>query len=88
MNPDSEVIPADQRRAAELTEAFIHGHGDRIGDLLTDLLDAGPFRALAVTAVLARNLGATLTSAHGHDDALRILESTKLDAAVADEDAI
>lgn len=85
---DTTVTPADQRRAAELPEAFIHEDGGRVGELLGELLDAGPTRALAVTAVLARNLAATLVAQHGREGALRILEGTRLDAAVADDDHV
>ena len=87
MNPaDIEVTAADQRRAAELAEACVHGDGEQVGDLLADLVDAGPVRALAVAALLARNLAAVLVAAHGRDGALRVLESTKLDAAIAEPD--
>ena len=81
---DAEVLPIDQRRAAELSEVAMHGNGERFGDLLAELVDAGPVRAVAVTGVLARNLTAVLIAAHGRDGALRILESTRLDAAVAE----
>jgi hypothetical protein len=84
---DIEVTAADQRRAAELAEACVHGDGDKVGDLLADLADAGFVRALAVTGVLARNLAATLIAAQGRDNALRVLESTRLDASIADNDA-
>ena len=85
MNPaEIAVTPADQRRAAELPEACVHEDADRVGALLAELLDAGPERALAVTAVLARNLAGVLVSVHGRDTALRVLESTRLDAAMAD----
>lgn len=88
MSPaDIEVIPADQRRAAELAEACVRGDGDGVGDLLADLADAGFVRALSVTAVLARNLAASLLDAHGLDGALAVLESTRLDASIADDDA-
>lgn len=80
------VLPADQRRAAELTEACIGGDGDRFGDLLVELVDAGPERALAVTAVLARNLAVSLAAAHGPDEAVRVLQCTRFDAALADTD--
>ena len=84
---DATVTPADQRRAAELAEACLHGDGEEVGGLLADLVDAGFIRALSVTAVLARALAATLLAAHGPDGAQRVLESTRLDAAVADDDA-
>ena len=42
---------------------------------------------LAQDALLARNLAAVLVAAHGRDGALRVLEGTRLDAAVADDDA-
>lgn len=86
MNPaDIEITAADQRRAAALAEACVHGDGERVGVLLAGLLDAGPVRTLAATAVLARNLAATLISAHGRGGALRVLESTRLDATLADD---
>jgi len=81
---NAEVLPIDQRRAAELPEAALQGDAQRFSDLLAELAAAGPVRALAVTAVLSRNLVATLIAAHGRDGALRILESTRLDAAVAE----
>lgn len=81
---DAEVLPIDQRRAAELPEAALHGDAERFSDLLAELVAAGPIRALAVVGVLSRNLVATLIAAHGRDGALRILESTRLDAAVAE----
>jgi len=81
---NARILPADERRAAELAEACVHGDGERVGDVLTDLLAAGPERALATAAVLARNLAATLVAAHGRAGALRVLESTRLDAAVAE----
>ncbi len=84
---ENEVTAADQRRAAELAEACVHANADKVGDLLAELLDAGPVRALAVVAVLSRNLAASLVSAHGHDGALAVLEATRLDASVADDDA-
>lgn len=76
------VTPADQRRAAELTEACLSSNGEALGDGLAALLDLDPVRTLAVTAVLARNLAAALLAAHGRDTALRIIESTRLDAAM------
>ena len=86
-NPaDIEITDADQRRAAALAEACVHGDGDGVGTLLAGLLDAGPVRTLAVTAVLARNLAASLVGAHGVAGALRVLESTRLDATLADDD--
>ena len=84
---DIEVTADDQRRAAELAEACVHGDGDKVGDLLAELVDAGCVRSLAVTAVLARNLAATLLYVHGHDGALAVLESTRLDASMAGDDA-
>ncbi len=82
---DIAVLPADQRRAAELAEACALADGERVGDLLAELHDAGAERALAVTAVLARNLAAVLVRCIGRADALAVLESTRLDAAVADD---
>lgn len=79
------VFPSDQRRAAELAEAAVHGDGTRVGDLMVELLEAGPVRTLAVCAVLTRNLAATLVATHGREGALRLLECTRLDAALADE---
>ena len=84
---DIEVTAADQRRAAELAEACVHGDGDKVGDLLAELVDAGFVRALAVTAVLAKNVAATLLYAYGHDGALAVLESTRLDASMAGDHA-
>lgn len=78
------ILPADQRRAAELTEACINADAGRVGDLLAELLDAGAERTIATVAVLARNLGSTLVESVGKDDALRICEMTRLDAAVAE----
>lgn len=78
------IIPADQRRAAELTEACISADADRVGALLAELLDAGAERTLAVVAVLSRNLAGTLVESVGAADALRICEMTRLDAAVAE----
>jgi hypothetical protein len=82
---DMAVLAADQRRAAELAEACVHGDGDEVGRLLAELLDVEAERALAVTAVLARNLAIVLVRWLGRADALALLESTRLDAAVADD---
>ena len=79
------VYPEDQRRAAELAEAAVQGDGTRVGDLMVELLEAGPVRALAVMAVLTRNLAATLVDAYGRDGALRVLECSRLDASLADD---
>lgn len=81
---DAEVLPADQRRAADLTEGCVRGDGPRVADLLAELFDAGTERTLAVTALLARNLAVVLVTSRGRDGALRVLESTRLDAAVAE----
>lgn len=80
---DMEVEPADQRRAAELAQAMVESDGLAVGDCLAELVDAGLERTIAVTAVLARNLALTLVQLVGAEDALRTLESTRLDAAVA-----
>ena len=81
---DIMVIPADQRRAAELAESCVHGDGEKVGDLLAELVEQGAERALAVVAVLSSNLAVVLVAAHGRDGALRLLESTRLDATVAE----
>ena len=87
-NPlDAQVLPEDQRRAADLTTACLDSDGPRVGELLAELLDAGTERTLAVVGVLARNLASTLAAAHGTEKAHRILESTRWDAAVAEVDA-
>ena len=83
---DIEILPADQRRAAALAEAFAHDDGDAVAAVLADLVAAGPDRILATAAVTARNLAAALVGSHGRDTALRILTSTRLDAAVAEPD--
>ena len=88
MTPDPlniAITPADQRRAAELAEACVRSDADQVGEHLAGLLRVGPTRTLAAAAVLARNLAAALVTAHGRDVALRVLESTRLDAAMADE---
>ncbi len=81
---DAQVLPEDQRRAADLTAACLDGDGRNVGELLAELLDAGAERTLAVTAVLARNLAAVMFAEYGKEAARRILESTRWDAAVAE----
>lgn len=81
---DIEIEPADQRRAAQLGEAFVESNEAKVGDLLAELVDAGQDRAIAVAAVLARNLAITLVQLVGAEAALRQLERTKLDAMVAE----
>lgn len=81
---DTEIEPADQRRAAQLAEAFVEGNGAKVGDCLAELDELGQERTIAVVAVLARNLAVTLVQLVGAEDALRTLERTKLDAAVAE----
>lgn len=83
---DTEVTPADQRRAADLAAACLDGDGEKVGELLAELLQAGAVRALAVTAVLARNLAAVMSTEYGVEVARRMLESTRWDATVAEVD--
>ncbi|MCB1265044.1 MAG: hypothetical protein KDB56_10730 [Mycobacterium sp.] len=83
---DIAVTPADQRRAAELVEAALRGDGNQLGEHLADLHHAGTDRTLATIAVLARNLAVTLVAVHGDTAALKIIESTRLDALLADDD--
>lgn len=80
------ITPTHQRIAAELAEAAVLGDAQRIDTLVDDLRTAGVNASLAVNAVLTRSLGATLVDAYGRDLALRVLESTKLDAALAEPD--
>ena len=84
---DIAVTPADQRRAAELVEAALRGDGNRLGEHLADLHDAGVDRTLAAVAVMARNLAVTLVAVHGDAAALKIIESTRLDAQLAGDSA-
>ncbi|MBV5244338.1 hypothetical protein KUF57_12415 [Mycolicibacterium sp. PAM1] len=81
---NTEIQPADQRRAAEITEAFVECDGVKVGEGLAELVDLGIEPAIAVVAVLARNLAVTLVQLVGAADALRTLEATKLDAAVVE----
>ena len=81
---DVAVLAADERRAAEITDAFARESGDGVATLLIELVDLGAERALAVVAVLGRNLAATLVADYGRDEALAILERTRLDAAIAE----
>lgn len=81
---DIEINPTDQRRAAQLAEAFVEGNTAKVGDLLAELADAGPERTIAVTALLARHLALTLVELVGTEAALAQLERTKLDAMVAE----
>ena len=83
---DIEVTPADQRIAAEIAEALVHCDGETYGERLAALAGAGLERTLVVAAVLSRCLAATLIASYGRDGALRVLESTRLDAALADDD--
>ncbi|MCW1821428.1 hypothetical protein A5731_04690 [Mycolicibacterium conceptionense] len=83
---DTPVEPEDQRRAAELAQAMVEQNEAAVGALLVELVDAGLERTLAVTAVLARNLAAALVTLVGAEGAQRMLESTRLDAAVASDD--
>lgn len=81
---DIAIEPADQRRAAQLGEAFVESNEAKVGDLLAELVDAGLERTIAVAAVLARNLSITLVELVGAEVALAQLERTKLDAMVAE----
>ncbi len=81
---DIAITATDERRAAEITEAAARANGERFGDLLADVAAGDPDRHLAITALLARNLAMSLVITVGREDALRILESTRLDAAVAE----
>jgi len=83
---DTEIEPADQRRAAEITEAFVECDGLKVGDGLAELVDLGIEPTIAVVAVLARNLAVTLVQLVGAEDAVRTLEATRLDAAVASDE--
>jgi len=88
-NPDPTPItitPADQRRAAELIQAAIVGEGEVIDVLLAEAADKGIGRALALVAVMTRWTTLALVDQHGRDGALRCVESTRLDAAVAEPD--
>ena len=68
---DIEIEPADQRRAAQLGEAFVESNEAKVGDLLAELVDAN-------------NNQLTATNVVGAEAALRQLERTKLDAMVAE----
>lgn len=83
---DSEIQPADQRRAAEITEAFVECDGVKVGDGLAELVDLGIEPTIAVVAVLARNLAVTLVQLVGPENAIRTLESARLDAAMAGDE--
>jgi hypothetical protein len=88
-NPDPTPItitPADQRRAAELIQAAIVGEGELIDVLLAEAAAEGIDRALALVAVMTRWTTLALVDQHGRDGALRCVESTRLDAAVAEPD--
>ena len=80
------ITPADQRRAAELIQAAIVCEGEVIDVLLTEAAAEGIDRALAITACSVRWGALALVERHGLDTALRIVESTRLDAAVAEPD--
>lgn len=80
------ITPTHQRIAAELAEAAVLGDAQRVDNLVDDIRTAGVDTSLAVNAVLTRSLGVTLVNAYGRDVALRVLESTKLDAALAEPD--
>lgn len=81
---DTEIEPADQRRAAQLAEAFVECDGLKVGDGLAELVDLGMGPTIAVVAVLARNLAVTLAQLVGTEEALSVLQRTRLDAAVAE----
>ena len=83
---DAQVLPMDQRRAADLAAACLDGDGNKVGELLTELLAAGAERTLATTAVLARNLASVMFSQFGTEASHRMLASTRWDAAVAEVD--
>jgi hypothetical protein len=78
------ITPADQRRAAELLQAAILGEGELIDVLLAEAAAEGIARALALTAVLTRWTTLALVEQHGRDGALRLIEGTRLDAALAE----
>ena len=54
--------------------------------LLAEAADKGIGRALALVAVMTRWTTLALVDQHGRDGALRCVESTRLDAAVAEPD--
>ena len=86
-NPDPTPItitPADQRRAAELIQAAIVGEGELIDHLLAEAAAEGIDRTLALVAVMTRWTTLALVEQHGRDGALRCVESTRLDAALAE----
>lgn len=80
-----EVGPADQRRAAELAQEMVESDDGQAAGCLAELVDAGSERAIATAIALARLLAATLVERLGAEGALRVLESTRLEAAVAEE---
>ena len=80
------ITPADQRRAAELIQAAIVCEGEVIDVLLAEAAAEGIDRALALVGVMTRWTAVALVDQHGRDGALRCVESTRLDAAVAEPD--
>lgn len=83
---DIVISPSDQRRAAELIEANLANDADNVGRIIADIGEAGLVHALATAALLARHLATTLTALLGADAAARMIERTRLDAMLADND--
>ena len=81
---DITITPTHQRCAATLAQGFVE-HDEQLRNAsLTEIAGLGPDAGLAVAALLARHLAATLVELVGADAALRQLERTRLDAAVAE----
>lgn len=80
-----DIEPSDQGVAARLGLAAVDLDAGRVDAALDALAAAGLDRALAVVAVLTRNLAAEMASHYGVEIARAILARTVLDAQAADD---
>lgn len=78
------ITPTHQRCAATLAQGFVEQDEQLVNASLTEIAGLGPDASLAVAALMARHLAFTLVELVGTEAALRQLERTRLDAAVAE----
>jgi hypothetical protein len=81
---DISITPTHQRCAATLTQSFVESDEKLMSGCLTEIAGLDPDAGLSVAALLARHLAVTLVELVGTEAALRQLERTRLDAAVAE----
>lgn len=83
---DVQIEPAHQAIAARLSLAVVDGSADRIDSGLSEVAALGMPDALAILAVLARNVASTLTVTSGEEAARLTLERTICEAQVAGDE--